>query len=158
MSIQSKNEIQIIILSLFFTVNIMAQEKTEFKSKMINIKVDKNLEAEKLTIKLVEGFGWSMTAYDLFIENELVKNNFPKEKGIYTLTITYSKNLIYQELVLYKSDPKNEYLEFDFYKENDRIFCRIKSDYAIELNKEIVMNELDPEMKKILESIDLEKN
>jgi len=140
------------------TFNLIAQTKTEFKSGMINITTDQNIDTEKLTIKLVEGLGWNITFYDLFRENKIAENNFPKEKGIYTLVINYSENLVYTELVLYKTDPKNEYLEFDFYKENDRIFCRIKSDYATELNKEIVMNELDAEMKKILETINKEKN
>lgn len=125
---------------------------------MINITTDQNIETEKLTIKLVEGFGWNITLYYLFLENKIVENNFPKEKGIYTLVINYSENLVYTELVLYKNDPKSEYMEFDFYKENNRIFCRIQSDYAIELNKEIVMNKLDSEMKKILKSINTEKS
>tara|TARA_R110002096_G_scaffold368918_1_gene562228 strand:+ start:134 stop:655 length:522 start_codon:yes stop_codon:yes gene_type:complete len=143
---------------LLFTNILIAQTQTEFKSGMINITTDQNIETEKLTIKLVEGFGWNIILYDLFRENKIVKNNFPKEKGIYTLVINYSENLVYSELVLYKTEPKNEHLEFDFYKENNRIFCRIKSDYATELNKEIVMNELDSEMKKLLESINVEKN
>ena len=147
-----------IFLTLFLTFNLIAQTKTDFKSEMINITTDQNIETEKLKIKLVEGFGWNITFYDLFRENKIIKNNFPKEKGIYTLVINYSENLVYTELVLYKTDPKNEHLEFDFYKENNRIFCRIKSYYATELNKEIVMNELDSEMKKILESINTEKN
>lgn len=125
---------------------------------MIKITTDQNIETAKLTIKLVEGFGWNITFYDLYRDNKIVENNFPKVKGIYTLVINYSKNLVYTELVFYKTNPKNEHLEFDFYKENDRIFCRIKSDCATELNKEIVMNELDSEMKKILESINTEKN
>ena len=135
----------------------MAQTKTEFKSRIVNIKVDQNIETKKLTIKLVDGLGWNNTFYYLFKENKIVENNFPKEKGIYTLVINYSGNLIYSELVLYKTKPQNEKLEFDFYKEENRIFCRIKSDYATELNKEIVMNELDSDMKKLLETINPEK-
>ena len=140
------------------TFNLIAQRHTEFENNMINITADHNIETEKLTIKLVEGLGWNNTFYYLFRENKIVEKNFPKEKGIYTLVINYSKNLVYSELVLYKTDPKNEHLKFYFYKENNRIFCQIKSDYAPELNKEIVMNELDPELKKILESINTEKN
>ncbi|NIK93625.1 hypothetical protein GZ212_15800 [Mangrovimonas sp. CR14] len=125
---------------------------------MITITTDRNIETAKLTIKLVEGFGWNITFYDLYRDNKIVENNFPKVKGIYTLVINYSKDLVYTELVLYKANPKNEHLEFDFYKENHRIFCRIKSDCATELNKEIVMNELDSDMIKTLESINTEKN
>ena len=143
---------------LLFTNILIAQTKTEFKSEMIIITTDQNIETEKLTIKLVEGFGWNITLYDLFLEKKIVENNFPKEKGIYTLVINYLGNLVYRELVLYKTDPKNEHLEFDFYKENNRIFCRIKSHYATELNKEIVMSELDTEMKKILETMNTDKN
>jgi len=151
-------KINTLIIALFLTFTLIAQTKTESKNGMINIRADQNIETEKLTIKLVEGFGWNITFYDLFRENGIVENNFPKEKGIYTLVINYSENLVYTELVLYKTNPKYEHLEFDFYKENNRIFCRIKSDHATELNKEIVMNELDSEMKKILEFINTEKN
>ena len=140
-----------IIPTFFLTFNLIAQTQSEFKSEMVNISTDQNIETKKLTIKLVKGSGWNITFYDLFRENKIVENNFPQEKGIYTLVINYSENLVYSELVLYKTDPKNEHLEFNFYKENNRIFCRIKSDYATELNKEIVMNELDAELKKILD-------
>jgi hypothetical protein len=146
-------KINTIILTLFLSISLTAQIEVQFKNVMINITADQNIETEKLTIKLVEGFGWNITIYNLFLDNEIVKNNFPKEKGIYTLVINYSDNLVYSEIILYKTNPKNEHLEFDFYKENNRIFCRIKSEYATELNKEIVMNELDLEMKKILESL-----
>ncbi len=150
-------KMKLIILTLFFTFNLIAQTKNQFNSDMINIIADQNIDTEKLTIKLVEGFGWNITFYDLFRENEIIKDNFPKNQGIYTLVINYSENLIYTELVLYKTDPKNEYLEFDFYNENNRIFCRIKSDCSTELNKEIVMNELDLEMKKVLETVNSPK-
>lgn len=125
---------------------------------MINITTDQNVESNKLTIKLVEGFGWNITFYDLFRDNKIVENNFPREEGVYTLVINYLENLVYTEIVLYKSNPKYEHLNFNFYKENNRVFCRIKSDIATELNKEIVLNKLDSDLKKLFESIDDKKN
>ncbi len=146
-----------LIIILLITSNALSQEYAEFKNEMIKITADKNIETEKLNVKLVEGFGWNIILYDLFSENKIVENNFPKEKGIYTLSITYSESLMYSEIILYKTDPTNENLEFNFYKENDRIFCKIKSDYANELNKEIVMNEMGSELKEILNTINENK-
>jgi len=145
---------RLVFLISFLTYNLFAQTNPEFKSKMIQITADKNIQTEKLTIKLVEGFAWNLVFYKLFSKNKVVENNFPKEKGIYTLVINYGKSLVYREIVLYKSNPRDERLSFYFYKENERIFCRIESDEAVELNKEIVLNELDPDLMKILESID----
>jgi hypothetical protein len=46
-----------------------------------------------------------------------------------------------------------EEISFDFYHDSGKIFCRIKSDYAQELNKEIVMNKFDEETQKIINSV-----
>ncbi len=147
-----------IVLISFLTFNLFAQPDSNFKNKMIQITADENIQTEKLTIKLVEGFGWNNVFYYLFSENKVVENNFPNEKGIYTLVINYLPYLAYTEIVLYKTNPKNEHLSFYFYKENERIFCRIKSDYAVELNKEIVMNQLENDLIEILESIEIKKD
>ncbi|WP_298145794.1 hypothetical protein [Flavobacterium sp.] len=81
-----------------------------------------------------------------------MENAFPKEVGIYSLTINYSSELYNSEIVLYKMTPDLEKLTFDFYQDCGRIFCRINSDYAPELNKEIVLNKLSDEIKDILKS------
>ena len=134
------------------------QKLTEFKSKNINIKAEKNIKTDKLTIKFVEGLsGWKTTWYILFNENKIEENNFPKTKGIYSLVINYSDNLYYSEFIIYRHNPINENLEFYFYEENKRVFCRIKSENVFELNKEIVMNDFNQsEMKKMIDSIQLE--
>ena len=69
------------------------------------------------------------------------------------MVINYSDELFYSEIVLYKTKPTRETLEFSFYKEGERIFCRIKSDYAAELNKEIVLNKVNSELKDILNQV-----
>ena len=106
----------------------------------IIIQYDDKIEPNKLDIKIVEGIsGWNIILNNLFIDNELFPQNIPNQKGIYTLTINYNGELTYSELFLYRNDSKKEKLEFDFYKENKRIFCNIKSKNSIELNKEIVL-------------------
>ena len=49
--------------------------------------------------------------------------------------------------------PKSEEISFDFYQDAGKIFCRIKSDNAQELNKEIVMNKFDKEIQEIINSV-----
>ena len=106
----------------------------------IIIQYDDKIEPNKLDIKIVEGIsGWNIILNNLFIDNEIFPQNIPNQKGIYTLTINYNGELTYSELFLYRTDSKKEKLEFDFYKENKRIFCNIKSKNSIELNKEIVL-------------------
>jgi hypothetical protein len=73
--------------------------------------------------------------------------------GIYNLAITYSDELFYIETVIYKNKPKYEEIKFEFYKENERIFCKINSLQIPELNKEIVMNKLEGELKDIINLI-----
>ena len=106
----------------------------------IIIQYDDKIEPNKLDIKIVEGIsGWNIILNNLFIDNELFPQNIPNQKGIYTVNINYNGELTYSELFLYRNDSKKEKLEFDFYKENKRIFCNIKSKNSIELNKEIVL-------------------
>jgi hypothetical protein len=93
-----------------------------------------------------------VTLFPLFEDNRIVENVFPKEAGIYSLTMNYSSELYYSEIVLYKITPNLEKLTFDFYQDCGRIFCRINSDYAPELNKEIVLNKLSEEIKGILKA------
>lgn len=106
----------------------------------IIIQYDDKIEPNKLDIKIVEGImGWNIILNNLFIDNEIFPQNIPNQKGIYTININYNEELTYSELFVYRTDSKKEKLEFDFYKENKRIFCNIKSKNSIELNKEIVL-------------------
>lgn len=128
-----------------------AQTKTEFKGKKVTVSFDKNIDSEKVSIKLTQGT-WNITLFRLFENNQIVENAFPAEAGIYNLIINYSKDLYYNEIVLYRMSPKNETLSFDFYQDSGKIFCQIKSEYAQELNKEIVLNKLDKEIQEIINS------
>jgi len=131
-----------------------AQKKTEFEGEKIKISFDKKIESEKMSIKFSQGT-WNLILFPLFKNNRIVENVFPKEAGIYSLTINYSSELYYSEIVLYKMSPNLEKLTFDFYQDCGRIFCRINSDYAPELNKEIVLNKLSEEIKGILKTTEI---
>ena len=126
-----------------------AQNKTEFEGEKIKISFGEKIESEKITIRFSQGT-WNVTLLPLFENNRIVENVFPNEAGIYNLTINYSTELYYSEIVLYKVTPNLEKLSFDFYQDCGRIFCRINSDCAPELNKEIVLNKLSDETKNIL--------
>lgn len=120
----------------------------------IIIKYDDKIEPNKLDIKIVEGItGWNIILNHLFIDNKLFPQNIPYQKGIYTLNINYNEELTYSELFLYRNDSKREKLEFNFYKEKERVFCKLNSKNAIELNKEIVLNELSEEQKSLLNNV-----
>ncbi len=133
---------------LITCIVIMAQNQQ--KSEMIKVKTDKNIDPHKLSIKLSEGT-WKINFYPIFQNNKILSEFFPKEAGIYNLIINYAENLFYIETVIYKTDPKLELLEFEFYKENERIFCKIKSEEISELNKEIVLNKFDKTMQDIID-------
>ena len=128
-----------------------AQTKTEFKGEKVKVSFDQNIDSEKVSIKLAQGT-WNVTLFPLFENNQIIENAFPKEAGIYNLIINYSNGQYYNEIVLYRMSPKSEELSFDFYQDSGKIFCRIKSDYAQELNKEIVLNKLDKEIQEIINS------
>lgn len=130
-----------------------AQKKTEFEGDKVKVSFGEKIESEKITIKFSQGT-WNVTLFTLFENNRIVENVFPKEAGIYSLMINYSDELYYSEIVLYKMTPNLEKLTFDFYQNCGRIFCRINSDYAPELNKEIVLNKLSEEIKDILKATD----
>ena len=132
-------------------MTIFAQKKTEFEGEKIKVSFGEKIESEKMSIKFSQGT-WNLTLFPLFENNRIVENVFPKEAGFYSLTINYSSELYYSEIVLYKMTPNLEKLAFDFYQDCGRIFCRINSDYAPELNKEIVLNKLSDEMKDILKT------
>ena len=122
----------------------------------IIIHFDNKIDVTKLDIKIVEGLtGWNIILNNLFLENEIMPQNIPNKKGIYTLNINYNEEFTYSELFLYLYNSNKERLEFDFYKENNRIFCRINSKNSKELNKEIVLNEFSEEQKFLLNEIKL---
>ncbi len=132
-------------------MTIFAQKKTEFEGEKVKVSFGDKVESEKMSIKFSQGT-WNVTLFPLFEDNRIVENVFPKEAGIYSLTMNYSSELYYSEIVLYKITPNLEKLTFDFYQDCGRIFCRINSDYAPELNKEIVLNKLSEEIKGILKA------
>lgn len=122
----------------------------------IIIHFDNKIDVAKLDIKIVEGItGWNIILNNLFLKNEIMPQNIPNKKGIYTLNINYNEEFTYSELFLYLNDSNKERLEFDFYKENNRIFCRINSKNSKDLNKEIVLNEFSEEQQFILNEIKL---
>lgn len=128
-----------------------AQKKTEFQGENLKVSFNEKIESEKTSIRFAQGT-WNVTLFPLFENNRIVDNAFPKEAGVYSLVINYSSELYYSEMVLYKTTPNFERLSFDFYQDCGRVFCRIKSDYAPELNKEIVLNELSDDVKEILKA------
>ncbi len=140
------------LLFILISMTQFAQTKNEFKGKNVKVSFDKNIDSEKISLKFTQGT-WNLNLFPLFENNQIIENAFPKEAGIYNLIINYSNDLYYNEIVLYRMSPKSEELSFDFYQDSGKIFCRIKSDYAQELNKEIVMNKFDKEMQEIINSV-----
>lgn len=128
------------------------QSKTEFESEKVKVTFGKNIDSEKMSIKFTQGT-WNVTLFPLFENNQIIEDTFPKEAGIYSLIINYSNDLFYSEIALYKTTPDLEKLYFDFYQGPEKIFCRIKSDYAQELNKKVVLNKLSEETEEILNEL-----
>ena len=117
-------------------MTIFAQKKTEFEGEKVKVSFGEKIESEKMSIKFSQGT-WNLTLFPLFENNRIVENVFPNEAGIYNLTINYSTELYYSEIVLYKVTPNLEKLLFDFYQEQlvfqsqfygfDLVFCRLFS-------------------------------
>ncbi len=106
-----------------------------------------------LKIQFSEGI-WNVTHYTLFENLSAVTVEFPKDPSLYKMILTYDSEHFYFENVLYISNPNFDTLIFNFYKEQNRIFCKIKSEMVLELDKEIVLNPLPEglkELKKIAE-------
>ena len=132
----------------------MAQSaKSQFESNQIKVNFGEGINSEKTSINISQGIGWNIKLFPLFTQNQIITNALPNEAGIYRLSINFSNQLIYQEIFLYAESPINEKLNFTFYKEQNRIFCKIKSEYAIELNKEIVLYPMNEDMNNILNQI-----
>jgi hypothetical protein len=140
------------LVFILISMTQFAQSKTEFEGEQVKISFGKNIDSKKTSIKFTQGT-WNVTLYSLFENNQIVENSFPKEAGIYKLIINYSNDLYYSEIVLYRITPKLEKLSLNFYQDSGKIFCRIKSEYAQELNKEIVLNKFTDEIQQIINSI-----
>lgn len=126
--------------------------KTEFKNNKLEISFGEKIDSNKMSIRLSQGT-WNITLFSLFEDNQIIESSFPSEAGIYSLVINYANELFYSEIVLYKANPKFEKLSFKFYQECERIFCSISSEIALELNKEIVLNKIDGNIKGLLKNI-----
>ncbi|NUY82725.1 hypothetical protein HUK80_17615 [Flavobacterium sp. MAH-1] len=103
---------------------------------------------ENLTISLSQGT-WNTTTYPLFEKLNSIDIELDREPNIYRLTIKYNAEKVYFENILYMSNPNLDELSFYFYKESERIFCKIKSERVMELNKEIVLGELPDSLKEL---------
>lgn len=126
----------------------------ELKNQKITISFDENIDSSKLDIKMNDGLGgWHTTIYNIFLNNELDIESLPKSKGIYKLNINYGEELTYTEIFIYLGKTDYEELQFNFYKENERIFCKIISKLSNELNKEIVLYQFSDEIKEMLEEL-----
>src|SRR5690606_2374751 len=111
------------------------------KKQKITISFDENIDPSKLDIKIVDGLGgWHTTIYNIFLNNELDIESLPKSKGIYKLNINYGEELTYTEFFIYLGKPDSEELQFNFYKENGRIFCKITSKLSNEDRKSTRLN------------------
>ena len=126
----------------------------ELKRQKITISFDEHIDSSKLDIKIIDGLGgWHTTIYNIFLNNELDIESLPKSKGIYQLNINYNEELTYSEIFIYLEENNYEQLDFNFYKDNNRIFCEIKSKLSNELNKEIVLNPFSDEIKELFEEL-----
>jgi len=126
------------------------------KNDKIQVTSTEIIDLNELRINLGEGLGWHTTIIPIFRDGKVDQSHFPKKAGIYNLTMNYRDSLFYNEVVLYRLDPESEKLSFDFYEENQRVFCRITSIHAPELNKEIVLNELGEELKEVIDKLNSE--
>jgi len=124
------------------------------KKQKITISFDENIDSSRLDIKMIDGLGgWHTTIYNIFLNNELDIESLPKSKGIYKLNINYGEELTYTEIFIYLGKTDYEQLHFNFYKEHERIFCKITSKLSNELNKEIVLYQFSDEIKEILNEL-----
>ncbi|CCB69928.1 Hypothetical protein precursor [Flavobacterium branchiophilum FL-15] len=138
----------------FLFLILMAQSaKSQFESNQIKVNFGEGINSKITSINVSQGIGWKVKIFPLFTQNQIITNAIPNDAGIYRLTINYADQLIYQEIFIYRNTPKDEKLKFDLYIEQNRIFCKIKSEYAIELNKEIVLYPINEEMNNILNQI-----
>ncbi len=96
---------------------------------------------ENLKIQFYQGT-WNTTIYTLFENRNPLNVELDQKPSLFKLIIIYGTENCYFESVMYITNPNSDKLSFHFYKENERIFCKIKSEIVLELNKEIVLNPL----------------
>ena len=72
------------LLFILISITQFAQTKTEFKSEKVKVSFGKNIDSEKVSLKLTQGT-WNVTLFRLFENNQIVENSFPVEAGIYNL-------------------------------------------------------------------------
>jgi hypothetical protein len=103
---------------------------------------------ENLKIHFSQG-SWNTIIYPLFENLNLVNIELDRNPSLFKLTIIYGVEKYYFENILYVSNPNLDNLSFHFYKESERIFCKIKSKIVFELNKEIVLRPLPDYLKEL---------
>jgi len=106
-----------------------------------------------LKINFSEGM-WKVINYTLFENLNVHDLELPKNPSLFKLAITYDSENFYFENVLYISNPNFDTLIFHFYKEHNRIFCKIKSEIVLELDKEIVLNPLPNSLKELKDIVE----
>lgn len=145
---------------LLFSNISFCQEIKTYESQNSEVIVEKEINPKKIFIGLMDNAKNSFKSYVLSSKNDeniKIDRAFPTEEGYYGLLITY-ENLIYREIVWYRKNILNEKLIFHFYKSQNNIFCKIKSEECLELNKEIILYEWSQaERKKLFDEIKRKK-
>ncbi|MGO4773650.1 hypothetical protein ACEN2I_18505 [Flavobacterium sp. W22_SRS_FK3] len=101
-----------------------------------------------LKIQLSHGT-WNVSFFTIFENQNVINVDFPRDPTLYRLSINYDSENYYLENILYVSNPNLDNLKFHFFKECNRVFCRIESEVVIELNKEVVLNPLPKDLKEL---------
>ncbi|MEO7978270.1 hypothetical protein [Flavobacterium sp.] len=101
-----------------------------------------------LKIKFSQGT-WNLTIFTLFENQNVISVVFSRDPTLFRLSIKYNSEKYYFENILYVGNPNLDNLKFHFYKECNRIFCKIESKIVSELNKEIVLNSLPEDLKEL---------
>ena len=120
--------------------SLMGRAFLNFQNKTVNVLTEKQIDKRDLVIDIISTTGWNTTIYPIFKNGKADDSSFPKKAGVYNLKINYLDSLSYNEILFYRDNPNLENLSFNFYLENNLMFCKISSIQAIELNKLIVMN------------------
>ena len=119
-------------------------------SNKIDVTAHANIDLSKIKIYISEGVGWNTTVIPIYKDKIISESRYPKNPGIYILTIIYDFTLFYSEAIFYRLHPELEKLKFNFYFEGDRLFCKIDSELVSELNKEIVFSKIDEKWEQFL--------
>ncbi|MFA0962866.1 hypothetical protein AB9P05_13770 [Roseivirga sp. BDSF3-8] len=144
----------LVLLLLTLNISSVMGQNLNKRNDKIQVTSTEAIDLNELCINLSEELGWHTTMIPIFHDGKVDQSHFPVKAGIYNLTMNYRDSLFYKEVVLCRFDPESEKLSFNFYEENQRVFCRITSIQAPELNKEIVLSELDEELKELIDKLD----